>query len=65
MSKLRRARVDKGIPLVKLAAKVGIAPQSLQHLENSNVAEPRVRNAQRLAKALGTTVAALWPVEEL
>lgn len=64
MSKLHRVRVDKGIPLVKLAAKVGIAPQSLQHLENKQGAEPRVVLAQRLAKALGTSVAVLWPVEE-
>lgn len=64
MSRLRRARVDKGLSLIKLAAKVGIAPQSLQHLEDTYGAEPRVVNAQKLAKALGTTVAALWPVED-
>ena len=52
-SRLRRLREAKGWTQRRLAEAVGVAPQTIGHLETGHVGAPKARTLLRLAEALG------------
>lgn len=64
MNNIRRVRCAKGWTVRDLAMRAGLSYQAVSYLEQHDVENPRLDNARMLARALGTTVNALWPVEE-
>lgn len=63
MSRLLEARERAGWSRAELAKRAGIGREWLRLLEIEGGREPGVRVAQRIARALGTTAEALWPVD--
>jgi len=55
---IKLMRIEKGLPLWKMAQKVNVSESLLSRIENHRV-EPRPDVLKRIAKALGTTVSNL------
>lgn len=62
-SRLREARVAKGLTQQQLADRCGVPQQHIARWE-SDTHEPKARTAVRISEVLGTTVKALWPAAE-
>ncbi|MBT9166118.1 MAG: hypothetical protein DDT25_00791 [Chloroflexi bacterium] len=63
MNKLRETRKAKGLSQLRLSFLTGIAPCEISRIEN-NWLRPYRGWRQRLARALGTTEAELFPEEQ-
>jgi transcriptional regulator with XRE-family HTH domain len=59
---LREVRRLQGLSRRELAERAGVTAKTVQNLEGGSV--PRLTTAMRLAEALGTSVATLWPMKE-
>lgn len=55
-ARVRQLRGKRGLKQIELAAKVGIRPHTLWRIEAGQVANPRTRVLQGLARELGVTV---------
>lgn len=64
MNKLQKVRKEKGLSQLKLSMMTGIAPGDISRIENGWV-KPYPGWRKRLARALGTTEAELFPDEEV
>jgi len=62
-TRLREFRLEAGLSQQALADRVGLAQQNLARYELGTV-EPKARLAVRIAQAVGTTVEAVWQLEE-
>lgn len=60
---LRKARLAAGLTQQNLAERIGARQPHIARWEGG-VVEPRLRMAVLVSEALGTTVNALWPVEQ-
>lgn len=58
-SRLRQARVRKGLSRSQLAEMAGVHPNSIKNLENGTTREVTAENAAAIAEALETSVEAL------
>lgn len=63
MNRLRDIRKAKGFSQLKLALMTGIPPSEISRIENGWL-KPYPGWRKRLARALGTTEAELFPAEE-
>jgi DNA-binding XRE family transcriptional regulator len=63
MSRLLECRERANLSRIGLARKVGVGREWIRRLEVDGCV-PSVDSAQRIARALGTTVADLWPPDE-
>ena len=61
---LKKIRTAKGFTQESLADKIGVQKQTISRYENSD-REPNVRNAKRIADALGVTLADLALTDEM
>ncbi|EPZ52623.1 helix-turn-helix transcriptional regulator [Alicyclobacillus acidoterrestris] len=61
-SRLKSFLEERGIKQKWLSEKAGITQGWLSKIVNGS--EPKVMDAQKIARALGTTVDELWPLEE-
>jgi transcriptional regulator with XRE-family HTH domain len=61
-TRLKLMLVQMGIKQEWLAQKTGLKPNTISRIVNGQM--PTLRNAQKIARALGTTVDALWPLED-
>ncbi|MFB5191994.1 helix-turn-helix transcriptional regulator [Alicyclobacillus fastidiosus] len=61
-TKLKLALVHAGILQEDLMRMTGIPRNTISRIANGTV--PTLRHAQKIARALGTTVDELWPLEE-
>ena len=65
MNKLKHTREKSGLTQEQVALKTGVASFSYVRYENPRYNRyPDVRTAIKIAKVLGTTVEALWGVEQ-
>jgi DNA-binding XRE family transcriptional regulator len=56
VARLKARRIEKGLSLADVAARMGIAKPNLSRLENSRNASPTLETLHRYAKAVGMTV---------
>ena len=56
-------RIAKGMSRQELAEAAGVTRQAIHYIEVGH-SVPKIVTAQRIAKALGTTIDRLWPEEE-
>jgi len=63
VNKLQKVRKEKGLSQLKLSMMTGIAPGDISRIEN-NWLRPYPGWRKRLARALGTTEAELFPDEK-
>jgi transcriptional regulator with XRE-family HTH domain len=61
-NKLKQVRNERGLSQLRLALLTGIAPSELSRIENGWI-RPYPGWRKRLARALGTTEAELFPAE--
>ncbi|WP_328702729.1 helix-turn-helix transcriptional regulator [Alicyclobacillus suci] len=61
-TKLKLWLVMNGIKQEWLSAQTGLPSNTVSRIVNGQT--PTLRNAQKIARALGTTVDELWPLEE-
>ncbi|WP_206922807.1 helix-turn-helix transcriptional regulator [Alicyclobacillus suci] len=61
--RLKKYLDEKGIKQAWLCEKVGISNTALSLIVRGK-SLPNLRTAQKIARALGTTVDELWPLEE-
>lgn len=59
-SRLKAARFKKGLPIVALCVKAGVGTGTIVAIEKHGH-DPRPHTKQRIAKALGLGVRAIWP----
>lgn len=57
---IRRLRYERGLKLRELAEKSGVAVSTLCELEKGTTVTGRYETLERVAKALGVTIADLW-----
>lgn len=62
--RIRNARTAKGLTLRAVARESGISASYLSMLENDHMTNPTLNALEALARALGTTPAALLGAEE-
>lgn len=60
MGKLKEIRIQKGLTIRELANKSNLAYSYISELENLNKSNPSKETMDKLAKALGVTVAELF-----
>ncbi len=60
MGKLKEIRIQKGLTIRELANKANVAYSYISELENLNKSNPSKETMDKLAKALGVTVAELF-----
>jgi transcriptional regulator with XRE-family HTH domain len=60
--RLREERLNRGLTQAGFADAIGVSERVIQAAELGRVPYPG--NARKVAEALGTTVTALWPVEQ-
>ena len=58
-SPIRKARLDKGLLLIDAAAEANVSPGYLSMIENGY--RPKAKVRERIATALDSTPAVLWP----
>ncbi len=63
MNRLKEARNERGFSQLRLAMLTGIAPGDISRIENGWI-RPYAGWRKRLARALGTTEADLFPSEQ-
>jgi len=63
VNNLQKVRKEKGLSQLKLSMMTGIAPGDISRIEN-NWLKPYPGWRKRLARALGTTEAELFPTEK-
>ena len=61
-TRIRKARAAANLTQVAVAAAVGISERHFKGIEYYDTA-PSVWLAQRIARALGSTIDALWPLD--
>lgn len=61
MSALRRARVNKGLSVVELAAASGVSPEQIRNIESGRARTPREKTLGKLAAPLGLEPAEIDP----
>lgn len=77
MSKLTALRVERGMDMSELAYRSGLSKQGVRYLEQKRRFQrgpqkalpvaypiPTLPNARMIARALGVSVNAIWPVAE-
>jgi transcriptional regulator with XRE-family HTH domain len=63
MTRLQKYLEERGIKQKWLCDKTGISDSAMSLIVRGK-AEPTLRNARKIAKALGMTIEELWPEEE-